>query len=91
MTAYLNLSDLDRAQLENLLLTVHSAYLRTLQAVRDNAKPEWRVRRDVEEIADEIARTTTFKRAFARYEASRNVKQDRARNDRLWSSLPKVP
>ncbi len=55
MTAYLNLSDLSRRELENLLLTVHSAYLRTLQVVRAHAEPGWKVRREVERIAEETA------------------------------------
>ena len=51
MTAYLNLRDLSRRELENLLLTTQGACLRTLEAVRRHADPTWRVRREVERIA----------------------------------------
>jgi hypothetical protein len=77
MPAYLNLSDLSRRELENPLLTVHSAYLRTLATVREQTDPGWKVRREVERIAQETVDRRPFARAFVRLAETR---QDRARN-----------
>lgn len=87
MTAYLNLSDLERHELENLLLQVHGAYIRTLKVVRENTSAEWKVRRETEKIADELAHGPVFRRAFARLGDRRDFVRECARNDRFWDSL----
>lgn len=91
MTAYLNLSDLSRRELEDMLLTVHSAYMQTLVSIRSNAPPGWKVRREVEAVAEEVRDRRVFTRAFARFGETRDAALERGRNDRLWSSLSKVP
>ena len=91
MPTYLNLSELDRAQLENLLLSVHSAYVRTLQAVRENTKPGWAVRRAVDEIARETSCKPVFRRAFALYEERLRDARAKARHDQFWDGLTPPP
>lgn len=71
MPAYLNLSEPSRRDLENLLLTVQGAYLRTLQAVRTHAEPGWKVRREVERIAEETVERRPFAQAFVRLTETR--------------------
>ena len=88
MTAYLDISVLDRRELEDLLLTSHSAYVRTLAAVRSTTGSAWKVRREVEKIAEEVRDRRVFTRAFARLGDVRDARAIQAANDRLWGSLP---
>lgn len=84
MLTYLNLSDLSRRELENLLLTVHSAYLRTLQVVRTHAEPGWKVRREVEQIAVETAARRTLTLALVRSVAGRQARTRGEVNAARW-------
>jgi hypothetical protein len=84
MPASLNLSDLSRRELENLLLTVQSAYLRTLEAVRTHAEPNWKVRREVERIAQETVDRRPFARAFVRFTETRLERARGAANAAWW-------
>jgi len=84
MSAYLNLSDLPRRELENLLLTVQGAYLRTLEGVRTHAEPNWRVRREVERIAQETVDRRPFARAFVRFTETRLERARGAANAAWW-------
>ncbi|HEV2317510.1 MAG TPA: hypothetical protein VGV89_08070 [Thermoplasmata archaeon] len=71
MPVYRNLSNLSRRELENLLLMVQGAYLRTLETVRTHAEASWKVRRDVERFAQETADRRPFVRAFVRFTETR--------------------
>ena len=84
MPTYLDLSVLSKRELENLLLTVHAAYLRTLRAVRENTEPSWKVRREVERIAEEMADRRPFTRAFVRVVEVREVQVRSAANAARW-------
>jgi hypothetical protein len=84
MPAYLHLSDLSRRELENLLLTVQGAYLRTLEAVRTHAELSWRVRREVERIAQETVDRRPFARAFVRLTETRLERVREAANAAWW-------
>ncbi len=86
MPAYLNLSDLSRRELENLLLTVQGAYLRALQAVRTHAEPGWKVRREVERIAEETVERRPFAQAFVRLTETRVERARVAANAVRWES-----
>ena len=90
MTAYLDLRDLSRRELENLLLTVQGAYLRTLQAVRTHAEPGWKVRREVERIAEETADRRSFAQAFVRLTETRRERARVAANSGRWESWQEV-
>ena len=90
MPAYLNLSDLSRRELENLLLTVHSSYLRTLAAVREQTDPAWKVRREVERIAQETTDRRPFVRAFIRFEENRLDRGRTAANAARWGRWQEV-
>jgi hypothetical protein len=90
MPAYLNLSDLSRRDLENLLLTVQGAYLRTLEAVRTHAEPDWKVRREVERIAQETADRRPFVRAFVRFTETRLERAQGAANAAWWDRWQEV-
>ena len=88
MPAYLNLSDLSRRELENLLLTIQGAYLRTLQAVRTHAETGWKVRREVERIAEETVDRRPFAQAFVRVTESRLERARVAANAVRWECWP---
>ena len=90
MPAYLNLSDLSRRELENLLLTVQGAYLRTLEAVRTHAESSWRVRREVERIAQETVDRRPFARAFIRFMETRLERARGAANAARWDRWQEV-
>ena len=90
MPAYLSLSDLSRRDLENLLLTVQGAYLRTLEAVRMRADPNWRVRREVERIAQETTDRRPFVRAFVRFTETRWERARGAANAAWWDRWQEV-
>jgi hypothetical protein len=90
MPAYLNLSDLSRRELENLLLTVQGAYLRTLDAVRTLAEPSWKVRREVERIAQETVDRRPFARAFIRFTETRLERARGAVNAAWWDRWQEV-
>ena len=66
MTRHVLLAALSRRELENLLLTEHSALTRVLEAVRDNTRPEWKVRREVERIIDQAVDRRPFVVAYTR-------------------------
>ena len=91
MPTYLNLSDLSRRELEDMLLTVHSAYTRSLKAVRECCAPGWKVRQSVEAIASEVRDRRVFTRAFARLGETRNADRERARNAAFWDGLTPPP
>lgn len=86
MPTYLDLGVLSRRELENLLLTVQGAYLRTLRAVRENTQPGWKVRREVERIAEETADRRPFGRAFVRLTETRLERARVAANAVRWKS-----
>jgi hypothetical protein len=90
MPAYLNLSELSRRELENLLLTVQGAYLRTLDAVRIHAEPRWKVRREVERIAQETVDRRPFARAFVRFTETRQERAREAANAAWWDRWQEV-
>ena len=90
MPAYLNLSDLSRRDLENLLLTVHGAYLRTLETVRTLTEPSWKVRREVERIAEETVDRRPFARAFVRFTETRLERARGAANAAWWDRWQEV-
>ena len=90
MPTYLNLSDLSRRELENLLLTVHSAYLLTLSAVREQTDPAWKVRREVERIAQETTDRRPFVRAFVRFEETRRDRGRTTANAARWNLWQEV-
>lgn len=84
MPTYLDLRVLSRRELENLLLTVQGAYLRTLRAVRENTEPCWKVRREVERIAEETADRRPLTRAFVRAIEVREGRAHSAANAARW-------
>ena len=86
MPTYLNLSDLSRRELENLLLTVQGAYLRTLRAVRIYAEPGWKVRREVERIVEETVDRRPFAQAVVRLNETRLERARVAANAVRWES-----
>jgi hypothetical protein len=90
MPAYLNLSDLSRRELENLLLTVQGAYLRTLEAVRTHTEPSWKIRREVERIAQETVDRRPFVRAFVRFTETRLERSRGAANAAWWDRWQEV-
>ena len=90
MPAYLNPSDLSRRELENLLLTVQGAYLRTLEAVRTHSEPNWKVRREVERIAQETVDRRPFARAFVRFTETRLERARGAANAAWWDRWQEV-
>ena len=90
MPAYLNLSVLSRRELENLPLTVQSAYLRTLEAVRTHAEPNWKVRREIERIAQETVDRRPFVRAFVRFTETRLERARGAANAASWDRWQEV-
>jgi len=90
MPAYLNLSDLSRRELENLLLTVQGAYLRTLEAVRTHAEPNWKVRREVERIAQEAIDRRPSVLAFVRFTETRLERGRGAANAAWWDRWKEV-
>ena len=90
MPAYLNLSDLSRRELENLLLTVQGAYLRTLEAVRTHTEPSWKIRREVERIAEETVDRRPFLRAFVRFTETRLERARGAANAAWWDRWQEV-
>ena len=85
MPVYLNLRDLSRRELEYLPLTAQGAYLRTLEAVRRHAEPTWKVRREVERIAQETVDRRPFARAFVRLEEARLERVRGAANAARWN------
>jgi len=66
MTRHVELAALTRRELENLLLTEHGALSRVLEAVRENTRPEWKVRREVERIIEDAADRRPFVVAYTR-------------------------
>lgn len=90
MPDYLNLSGLSRRELENLLLTVQGAYLRTLETVRTHAEPSWKVRREVERIAQETVNRRPFVRAFVRFTESRMERAQGVANAAWWDRWQEV-
>ena len=90
MPAYLNLYNLSRRELENLLLAVQSAYLRTLEAVRTHAEPSWRVRREAERIAQETVDRRPFARAFVRFTETRLERAREVANAARWDRWQEV-
>ncbi len=84
MPNYLDLSVLSRRELENLLLTVQGAYLRTLRSVRENTERGWKVRREVEQIAEETTARRPFTRAFVRAVEVRAGRAHSAANAAKW-------
>jgi hypothetical protein len=62
----LRLSDLNRRQLEDLTLTTHGLLTRIIKLVRENTKPEWRLRRELEELIDETYDKRPLRESFVR-------------------------
>ena len=90
MPAYMNLPDLSRRELENLLLTVQGAYLSTLAAVRTHTEPNWKVRREVERIAQETVDRRPFVLAFVRFTETRLERAREAANAAWWDRWKEV-
>jgi hypothetical protein len=76
VTRHVALVSLSRRELENLLLTEHGALTRILEAVRENTRPDWKVRREVERIVEEAVNRRPFRVA---YERAARTELDRAR------------
>jgi hypothetical protein len=90
VTRHLALASLTRRELENLLLTEHGALARVLEVVRENTRPDWKVRREVERIVDEAVDRRPFVVAFARG-AEADLGRIRAtRNAVRWSRWSEV-
>jgi hypothetical protein len=66
MTRHVELAALTRRELENLLLTEHGALSRVLEVVRENTRPEWKVRREVERIIEDAVDRRPFVVAYTR-------------------------
>ena len=90
MPDYLNLSGLSRRELENLLLTVQGAYLRTLETVRTHTEPSWKVHREVERIEQEMADRRPFVRAFVRFTETRMERAPGVANAAWWDRWQEV-
>ena len=90
MPTYVDLNDLSRRELEDVLLTFHGAYLETLRAVRQLTEPGWKVRREVERIAQETANRRPFARAFVRSVETRQDRVQAAVNAARWDNWQAV-
>jgi len=86
MTERVRIQDMSRQEVENALLLYQGLAKRMLEAVRASAKVEWKVRRDVEEIASKY--TTLLSRHVERADAAvmERLAQERTarRMDELW-------
>ena len=90
MTRHVQLDALTRRELENLLLTEHGALSRVLEAVRDNTRPEWRVRREVERIIEQAVDRRPYVVAYTRG-AEVDLGRNRAsRNTVRWARWSEV-
>jgi len=90
MTRQVELASLTRRELENLLLTEHGALSRVLEAVRENTKPEWKVRREVEQIIDQAVDRRPFVVAYTRGSEAELGRQRASRNAVRWARWPEV-
>jgi hypothetical protein len=84
MSAEVELSMLNRRELENLILTEHGALTRILEAVRSSTDPNWKVRREVERIVQETADRRPFIVAFRRSAESEVATRRSGLNARRW-------
>ena len=85
MTRHVELAALTRRELENLLLTEHGALSRILEAVRENTRPEWKVRREVERIIEEAVDRRPFVVAYARGMAADLSRINASQNAVRWA------
>jgi len=78
--------DIPRPQLEQMVLLYHGFARRLLEAVRENAKPDWKVRKDVEEIASHYTPLLEIRIAKANATELERLVLERqvARHDRVW-------
>ena len=90
MTRHVALASLTRRELENLLLTEHGALARVLGAVRENTKPDWKVRREVERIVDEAVDRRPFVVAYTRGTEADLGRIRATRNARRWTRWSEV-
>jgi len=90
MTRRVELAALTRGELENLLLTEHSALSRVLEAVRKNTRPEWKVRREIERIVDEAVDRRPFVVAYTRGAEATPGQIRASRNVVRWARWPEV-
>ena len=90
MTRHVELASLTRRELENLLLTEHRALTRILGAVRENTRPDWKVRREVERVIDEAVDRRPFVVAYARGAEADLGRARATRNARRWSRWSEV-
>ena len=90
MTRHVLLAALTRRELENLLLTEHGALTRVLEAVRDNTRPEWKVRREVERIIDQAVDRRPFVVAYTRGAETELGRLRASRNAVRWSRWSEV-
>lgn len=84
MSATLDVTLLSRRELENLLLTSHGALQRILRVVRETTGTGWKVRREVEKIAEETTDRRPFTIALVRLTESRGSEIRAERNERVW-------
>jgi len=90
MTRRVGLAGLTRRELENLLLTEHGALSRVLEAVRENTKPEWKDRSEVERIIDQAIDRRPFVAAFTRGEEADLGRLRASRNAVRWTRWSEV-
>ena len=90
MTRHVLHAALTRRELENLLLTEHGALTRVLEAVRDNTRPEWKVRREVERIIDQAVDRRPFVVAYTRGAETEIGHLRASRNAVRWSRWSEV-
>ena len=85
MTRQVPLATLTRRELENLLLTEHGALTRILEAVRENTRPDWKVRREVERVIGEAVDRRPFVVAYARGAEAELGRVRATRNAGRWA------
>ena len=84
MTRTINLSDLDRRALENLILAEHGLLRRVLEAVREYTEDDWRVRREVERVVDEYQDRRPILYAIVRTKVTSLERSNAERNAERW-------
>jgi len=80
------IQDMSRADLEASLLLFQGLSRRLLEVVRENAKPEWKVRRECEAVASKytgLLEVHVVKALSSELERDRLLRAT-AHNDRVW-------
>jgi len=84
VTTILKLADLNRRELENLLLTEHGLLRRILDVIREGTKPEWKVRRDIEQLLEDAYDKRPFRVALVRGMVTSRERDRAYRNEESW-------